>query len=142
MFHAKLGPYRKQVDEAIEELRRDRILSRIWEQDYTVWDEKPDEITNRLGWLDSPEQMPAAIERLQAFAQGVRDEGYTHALLLGMGGSSLAPEMFRKSFGVRDGFLDLGVLDSTDPAAVLDWAKRSDPSAHAVYRIDQIGWNG
>jgi transaldolase / glucose-6-phosphate isomerase len=134
MFHAKLGPYRKQVDEAIEELRRDRILSRIWEQDYTVWDEKPDEITNRLGWLDSPEQMPAAIERLQAFAQGVRDEGYTHALLLGMGGSSLAPEMFRKSFGVRDGFLDLGVLDSTDPAAVLDWAKRSDP-ARTLYIV-------
>jgi len=134
MFHAKLGPYQKQVDAALGEMQRDRILVRIWEHDYTVWDEKPDEITNRLGWLDSPKQMPAAIERLQTFAQGVIDEGYTHALLLGMGGSSLAPEMFRKSFGVKDGFLDLGILDSTDPAAMLDWAKRSD-SARTLYIV-------
>jgi glucose-6-phosphate isomerase len=57
----------------------------------------------------------------------VRGDGYTHALLLGMGGSSLAPEVFRKTFGVKDGYLDLAVLDSTDPGAVLAHAERLDP---------------
>ena len=128
VFRTSLGSYQEQVDRALEELKRDRILPRIWEHDYTVWDSEPDEITNRLGWLHSPEQMPAAITRLEAFAEELKAEGYTHALLLGMGGSSLAPEVFRKTFGVREGYLDLGVLDSTDPGAVLDWANRLDPA--------------
>ena len=127
-FHADLGPYQEQVEAALEELRRDRIMPRIWEHDYTVWDSEPDEIINRLGWLHSPDQMPSAVKRIQALAEELRDEGYTHALLLGMGGSSLAPEMFRKTFGVEHGYLDLGVLDSTDPGTVSDWAKRLDPA--------------
>ena len=127
-FRADLGSYQERVDAALEEMRRDRIMPRIWEHDFTVWDSEPDEITTRLGWLHSPEQMPSAVTRLQALAEELRDEGYTHALLLGMGGSSLAPEMFRKTFGVKDGFLDLAVLDSTDPGAVLDWANRLDPA--------------
>jgi glucose-6-phosphate isomerase len=127
-FRADLGSYQERVDAALEEMRRDRIMPRIWEHDFTVWDSEPDEITTRLGWLHSPEQMPSAVTRLQALAEELRDEGYTHALLLGVGGSSLAPEMFRKTFGVKDGFLDLAVLDSTDPGAVLDWANRLDPA--------------
>lgn len=127
-FHAHLGRYEEQVDTALQELRRDRILARIWDHDYTVWESEPDEITNRLGWLHSPDQMPAAIPKLKALANELRAEGYTHALLLGMGGSSLAPEMFRKTFGVREGFLDLGVLDSTDADAVSGWANRLDPA--------------
>ena len=58
---------------------------------------------------------------------GVRADGFDAVLLLGMGGSSLAPEVFRKIFGVADGFLDLAVLDSTDPEAVLAMAERFEP---------------
>jgi transaldolase/glucose-6-phosphate isomerase len=127
-LHSQLGPYQEQVDAALEEVQRDRIIPRIWEHDYTVWKSEPDEITNRLGWLHSPEQMPSAIPGLRKFVADLRDEGYTQALLLGMGGSSLAPEMFGKTFGIQDGFLDLGVLDSTDPGAVLGWVNRLDLS--------------
>jgi transaldolase/glucose-6-phosphate isomerase len=127
-FQADLGSYQKQVDSALMEIRHDHIMSRIWEHDYTVWASKSDEIANRLGWLHSPEQMPSVISSLQTLVDELKDEGYTHALLLGMGGSSLAPEMFRKTFGVKEGFLDLGVLDSTDPGAVLDLAHRLDPA--------------
>ncbi|MFU8771055.1 MAG: glucose-6-phosphate isomerase [Anaerolineales bacterium] len=128
MFHANLGSYQERVNAALEEVQAERILPRIWDHDHTVWNSKPDEITNRLGWLYSPEKMASEVDKLQALTQELRDEGYTHALLLGMGGSSLAPEMYRKTFGVRDGFLDVGVLDSTDPAALLDWANRLDPA--------------
>lgn len=127
-FRASLGPYQEQVDAALRDVRRDRIIARIWEHDYTVWDSKPDEITNRLNWLHSPERMPAVIAGLQALTQDLLDEGYTHALLLGMGGSSLSPETFYKSFGIREGFLDLAVLDSTDADAVSDWATQLDPA--------------
>jgi transaldolase/glucose-6-phosphate isomerase len=127
-FHSQLGLYHEQVDAALEEIQRDRIIPRIWEHDYTVWKSEPDEITNRLGWLHSPAQMPSAIPGLRKLVADLRNGGYTQALLLGMGGSSLAPEMFRKTFGLRDGFLDLAVLDSTDPGAVLDWVNKLDPA--------------
>ncbi len=127
-FRTSLGQYQAPVNAALQELRSKRVLARIWEHDFTVWDAKPDEITNRLGWLHSPEQMPAAISGLKALTEELRAEGYTHALLLGMGGSSLAPEMFRKAFGVREGYLDLAVLDSTDAGAVSAWADRLDPA--------------
>jgi transaldolase/glucose-6-phosphate isomerase len=127
-FNTHLGSYQEQVDAALKELRRDRIMARIWDHDYTVWDPNSDDITNRLGWLHSSEHMQSAITRLKALAEELKAEGHTHALLLGMGGSSLAPEMFRKTFGVKDGFLDLGVLDSTDPDEVQDWANRLDPA--------------
>ena len=66
------------------------------------------------------------IPVLESLAESVRLAGYTQALLLGMGGSSLAPEVFRKTFGVRPGYLDLAVLDSTDPGAVLGYARELD----------------
>jgi glucose-6-phosphate isomerase len=75
-----------------------------------------------------PEIMPDAIENITALVEEVRAAGYTHALLLGMGGSSLAPEVFRLTFGVREGYLDLAVLDSTDPGAVQAHTERLDPA--------------
>lgn len=125
-FSAGLGAYRPAVDAALDEIRRSRIIPRIWEKDYTVWGTEPAGIANRLGWLDSPKVMAGNVARLEAFADRVRAEGFTDALLLGMGGSSLAPEVFRKTFGVRDGRLDLAVLDSTDPGAVLARAEGRD----------------
>lgn len=122
-----LGLFHSKVEKALAELRDEHVMSRIWTHDHTVWKPEPREIANRLGWLHSPEMMGDSIQRLEALVDAVRDTGYTNALLLGMGGSSLAPEVFRKTFGVKDGYLDLAVLDSTDPGSVLAHAEGLDP---------------
>jgi len=125
---ARLGEHQAAVDAALDHLVQKRIVARIWEHDHTVWKPESTEITNRLGWLHTIEVMMDYVPRLQSLVEELRAEGYTHALLLGMGGSSLAPEVFRKTFGVADGHLDLAVLDSTDPGAVLAHAERLDPA--------------
>ena len=125
---AKLGPYRNQIEAVLSNLQKNRVMSRLQHKDHTLWKSSPAEITDRLGWLHSPDSMRNELTEINAFVKTVRDAGYTQALLLGMGGSSLAPEVFRKTFGVREGYLDLAVLDSTDPAAVLAAAGRSDPA--------------
>lgn len=123
-----LGQFQGLVDKALLDLREKQVIPRIWAHDHTVWKSEPTEITNRLGWLHSPEIMGNNIQRLEALVDEVRDSGYTGALLLGMGGSSLAPEVFRKTFGVKEGYLDLAILDSTDPGTVLAHADRLDPT--------------
>lgn len=125
----RLEKYQSNIDTALRDLRENDILARIWSHDHTVWKPEPTEITNRLGWLHSPEVMSKAIPEINAFVDEIRAEGFTHALLLGMGGSSLAPEVFRFTFGVQAGYLDLAVLDSTDPGAVLAHANRLDPAS-------------
>jgi glucose-6-phosphate isomerase len=127
-----LGQYQGLVDQALAEIRDEQVIARIWAHDHTVWKPEPAEITNRLGWLQSPQVMADSVQRLRPFADTVRAEGYTHALLLGMGGSSLAPEVFRKAFGVKEGYPDLAVLDSTMPGAVLALADGLDPKRTIV----------
>ena len=122
-----LGTSQRSVENALAELKDNKIISRIWAHDHTVWKPETKEITNRLGWLHSPEVMGENVERITTFVDEVRGNGYTHALLLGMGGSSLAPEVFRKTFGVKEGYLDCAVLDSTDPGSVLAYAQGLDP---------------
>jgi glucose-6-phosphate isomerase len=127
-FFARLGRHQAAVETSLTELRDHRILARIWAHDHTVWKPDPTEISNRLGWLHSPEVMADAIPTITELVDAVRRDGFTHALLLGMGGSSLAPEVFRKTFGVAENYLDLAVLDSTDPGAVRTQARRLDPA--------------
>jgi len=121
-----LQNYQPVVDEAIHRLTKKEIIPRIWARDHTVWKPKPTEISNRLGWLDIAERMMPQVKDIQDFVQTIQKTGYTHSLLLGMGGSSLAPEVFRKTFGIKPGYLDLAVLDSTDPGAVLKFARELD----------------
>ncbi len=125
-FSTSLGKYQPAVETALTEIDRQKVIQRIWDGDYTVWKPDPTEISNRLGWLHIAEALQKDIPRLEALVESVRLAGYTHALLLGMGGSSLAPEVFRKTFAVRPGFLNLAILDSTDPGAVLGYAKELD----------------
>ena len=107
----------------LEALEADRFGVRLWEADATLW--KPDDeghqgvIRNALGWLSVFEAVRGDVATLESFVDDLRSEGYRSAVLLGMGGSSLAPEVMRDVLGVREGYLDLHVLDSTDPAAVL-----------------------
>jgi glucose-6-phosphate isomerase len=104
---------------AVQTFESQRILARIWGRHYRVWRERPEEIANRLGWLDIAERMKEQLPRLKRFTAQLQKEGFNQAVLLGMGGSSLAPEMFAKVFRVQPGYLALRVLDSTDPGAVL-----------------------
>lgn len=117
----------EKINLTLSMLEKEKIVERIWKKDFTVWGNKPDEISNRLGWLESIETTSKAISEIEEFVASVRKEGYTNALLMGMGGSSLAPEVFRLTFGVKDGFLDLSVIDSTHPDAVKEFAEKLNP---------------
>ena len=123
----ELGNYSDLIAKKLLDLRDERIVDRIWEKDFTVWGNKPDEITNRLGWLVSPETTRNFLDEIYSFVNEVKEEGFTDALLMGMGGSSLAPEVFSKMFGVKKDYLNLHILDSTHPEAVLEYSKNLNP---------------
>jgi transaldolase/glucose-6-phosphate isomerase len=103
----------------VERAAREDVARRIWRKDDTLWGPAGQaEVANRLGWLTVAEQMREALPDLLAFADEVRDAGVTDVVLLGMGGSSLAPEVIRRSFGDQAGRPRLHVLDSTDAGAI------------------------
>lgn len=121
------GNHSDLIKKAEAKLNEKKIVERIWQRDYTVWRKDPTEISNRLGWLDCLEVTRKSFTEINAFVNEIRNEGITQALLMGMGGSSLAPEVFRLTFGVKEGFLDLHVLDSTHPEAIINYEKKLDP---------------
>jgi len=108
-----------RVAARVERAASEDVARRIWRKDDTLWGPAGQpEVANRLGWLTVTEQMREGLADLQAFADEIRDEGVTDVVLLGMGGSSLAPEVIRRSFGKQDGRPSLHVLDSTDARAI------------------------
>jgi transaldolase / glucose-6-phosphate isomerase len=106
------------VSERLAAMDRDKVVERIWRKDHTVWKDDPTEITNRLGWLTVTDLMHERLGELETFAKQAAADGLETAVLLGMGGSSLAPEVFVTTFGVADGALELIVLDTTHPATL------------------------
>ena len=108
--------YQSRVDSCLAGLDARDVVRRIWDGDHTGWKPDPTEISNRLGWLTVSGDMRGEVPELESFARQVRGEGYRHVVLLGMGGSSLGPEMLRQTFGSGPGFPQLIVLDSTVPA--------------------------
>ena len=123
-----LGQFQAPVDAALLDMAHRRLLERIWKKDYRVWKSTPVEITNRLGWLTVAEQMQERAGVLKQFAQSVREAGFRYVVLLGMGGSSLGPEVLRQTFGVSRGFLKPFVLDSTVPGAIRDVHDAIEPA--------------
>jgi glucose-6-phosphate isomerase len=98
-----------------------RATKALWRHDPSAWTSDPataKKIVDRLGWLRSPALMADSIHRLREFADAVKSDGFSDVVLLGMGGSSLAPEVIRAIVGVTDGWPKFQMLDSTDPAAV------------------------
>ncbi|MFB6098494.1 MAG: bifunctional transaldolase/phosoglucose isomerase [Salinibacter sp.] len=115
-FH--LGGYEGRVVGRLQTWQNEDFACRLWRHDPTLWaDEDTPEITNRLGWLDLPEAMQEEVEEIEAFADGVKDD-FGDVVVLGMGGSSLAPDVYSKVFGAAEGYPDVTVLDSTHPSAV------------------------
>lgn len=126
--YARLGPScEPAVRGSIDEMARDRVVQRIWAKDYTVWKSDPGQVANRLGWLSSAQSMQKEVPRLDQLVRRATEGGFTHALVLGMGGSSRAAESLSRIFGKREGFLELSILDSTDPDAVLAAQARLRP---------------
>jgi transaldolase/glucose-6-phosphate isomerase len=125
-----LGAYESAVKARVGQWTEDGLARRIWQKDFTVWSTtRVPEITDRLGWLRLPDTMEAEVEDLEAFAAEVRSESFEHVVLLGMGGSSLAPEVYKTTFGNRAGYPRLTVLDSTHPDAVRAVRQEIDPRA-------------
>jgi transaldolase/glucose-6-phosphate isomerase len=120
-IHARLpmllqAPVAERVRVAVSE----NVAQRVWRRDASLWGGPGvPEIEDRLGWLTVSEPMLEHAADLHAFADQCRSDGYTDAVLLGMGGSSLGPEVIRRSFGSVPGGLRLTVLDSTHPDVVL-----------------------
>lgn len=122
-----LGPFQPPVEERLRAWQQQRIARRIWAKDSTLWSPQPmPELADRLGWLDLPVAMPPETKALAAFARDVRRAGFTRVVLLGMGGSSLAAEVFERTIGHAEGWPALSVLDSTHPAAVAAVARTTD----------------
>jgi len=123
----ELGKYDSLVKEKLIELNEQKIISRIWKKDHTVWRDDPNEIRNRLGWLDCADVARTKFDEINEFVYQIKLEGFKNVLLMGMGGSSLAPEVFTKIFGVKEGYLNLSVIDSTHPDAVKEIEDNLDP---------------
>lgn len=117
----ELGPYARVVRVALDHARAQRYLPRLWQKDASLFSSDSAvqaAIRNRLGWLTFPRDMARQATALQDVAREVREAGFTHVLLLGMGGSGLFSEVCRNTFGAAPGHPDLTVLDTTDPAAI------------------------
>ena len=149
-----LGKARATADEAVASLEDTDAVARIWSGDHTLWSSDPTEITDRLGWLDTPSSMLDCVDDLTRFAHEVRDDGIRHVVLLGMGGSSLGAEVLWQcaTFMVGAGFKpaptaplhapvsslgerrpreawpELIVLDSTIPARIHSVVESIDPA--------------
>jgi glucose-6-phosphate isomerase/transaldolase/glucose-6-phosphate isomerase len=103
-------------------------VERLWALDHRLWKDNPTDITNRLGWLTIIEYMKDRTGELESFAASAKKRGFRDVVLLGMGGSSLGPEVFRTTFGSSRGFPRVWVLDSTVPGWVQQVTQAIDPA--------------
>lgn len=118
-FH--LGGLQKNVDATIARLQSSNVIDRLWKKDHAIWRSEEvhrKSILNRLGWLHSVDLMQQNIDGLRHFAEDIRGAGFTHVVVLGMGGSSLCPDVCRATFGSAKDYPRLLVLDSTNPASL------------------------
>ena len=123
---SQLGPLAASVSGRVVEMENDSVPTRLWDGDPTLWTNDPEgqaEVKRRLGWLRLPETSKLLLSELNDFADAAHYEGINRVLLLGMGGSSLAPEVLSFAFAspspeAAEGKPCLSILDSTDPAQV------------------------
>jgi len=118
------GKYEKEIRSSLQELVEKRVIERIWAKDYTVWKNHPEEISNRLDWLSTIGEMKPRLPELAHFGEEIRGDGFEQVILLGMGGSSLAPEFFAKILDKKDG-LPLFIVDTTDPRTIRHYTEEA-----------------
>jgi len=124
-FQRSLGGLDAQIKERMETLKTRDFSAKFFAPDAALWTTEPsevDEVLHRLGWIEAPISGKAIIDEADALLKELKKDGFIHALVLGMGGSSLAPEIFSKIFKdgetSEEGGLDLSILDSTDPIQI------------------------
>jgi transaldolase/glucose-6-phosphate isomerase len=131
------GSAKESIDSALDALDDRQFGRRLFAKDPSLWSSDSEEqasLSRRLGWLDSAEGFRSRITDVTAFADRVREEGITHVVLLGMGGSSLSAEVCRETFGPAKDWPKLLVLDSPDPSAIRDVERRID-LAHTLFIV-------
>ncbi len=117
-----LGQQQKDYTSALETLVQRDFLKKLWAKDASLWSTDPAHeqiIKHSLGWLNIPQSLLESVANVQSFAKEIAAE-FTHVVVLGMGGSSLAPDIMRQTFGKTEGYPELHVLDSTDPQQIRD----------------------
>jgi transaldolase / glucose-6-phosphate isomerase len=127
---------------AVDRARTDEWATRLFARDVRLWSSDPrvgETIAERLGWLDAPAHFAERIAGLEGFGDAVVDEGYETAVVAGMGGSSLAPDVLARTFGSLEGYLGLRILDSTDPAYVAATLDDLDPLRSLVIIASKSG---
>lgn len=105
-----------EVKKTLDDWKNAGKMRRLWSRDATLWTNTDE--SKWLGWLSVTDDQMAKARQLEQVGSEVKAQKFTHALLLGMGGSSLCPEVLSKTFGKINGFPELHVLDSTDPAEI------------------------
>jgi transaldolase / glucose-6-phosphate isomerase len=120
------GDLEKAVKDARKKWDSNRNTDRLWKKDSSLWTNTDE--AKWLGWLDIADQQLSNVSKFKALTAEVREDGFTHMLLLGMGGSSLCPEVFSVTFGKQAGSPELLVLDSTDPVYIRSMRARVDPA--------------
>lgn len=121
---------RNEYEAAARRAVDERWIERLAGRDPSLWSTDPAvqaAIAERLGWLDAPLHFSELIASLETFGEELRDNGFTAAIVAGMGGSSLAPRVLEQTFGTSPDWLELRILDSTDPAAVAATVDDLDP---------------
>ncbi|MBI2496294.1 MAG: hypothetical protein HYW10_07055 [Candidatus Omnitrophica bacterium] len=121
------GAHAAAVEAALARLDAQQFMKRLWTSDASLWSAEPATqslISQRLGWLTIPRVMAKETDALRRFAEDIRDGGFTHVFLLGMGGSGLFSEVCRHTFGIAAAHPDLVVLDTTDPTAIREQRRR------------------
>ncbi len=121
-----LGEFEEFFRERLAALEKDRTSERLWRKDGSLWTQDPAKqksLPDSLGWLHAPEKMEDCLGFLLSFSQSIREEGFRHVALLGMGGSSLASLVFQHLFPPGEFGLPLSVLDTTDPGTIRDLEK-------------------
>jgi transaldolase / glucose-6-phosphate isomerase len=124
LTYALPAPLAAAVNKSLEEWGAQGKVRSLWARDASLWSGKDE--GQWLGWLGITNGQLAHIERLRSIRQAAKSAGFTHVLLLGMGGSSLGPEVIKTTFGAISGFPELFVLDSTDPAQVKAFENKVD----------------
>lgn len=122
------SPYAELTRASLEQQFLTRTVERLWAKDHRLWKPDPSEISNRLGWLSLPQDMLQQLDTLRLLTKETRQAGITDVVLLGMGGSSLGPEVLRATFGSQKGYPKLWVLDSTVPGWVKSVTKAIRPA--------------
>ncbi|OFW41854.1 MAG: transaldolase [Acidobacteria bacterium RIFCSPLOWO2_12_FULL_60_22] len=123
-MHRLGGDLSAAVQKSLQDWQVDRKVRRLWARDASLWSGKDE--GNWLGWLGIAEDQSARGKQLQEIAEEVKNSGFRDAVLLGMGGSSLCPEVLSMAFGKINGFPKLHVLDSTDPAQIRSLESKLD----------------